>query len=152
MKNSLEISYFHVLQARHNATQGLASASLYKATTTNAGVITAVAPTVLYIATSATKDHQSISTKSIQFLLPLWAWAALLLGVVVLLSVTIIWIMLVVGWKKNKRRKRRDDEVKLSPRSSSCWNSNLWIDEVDGQGQSVEGLCTRLLWYLVRVE
>ena len=92
------------------------AAGLYKATTTNAGVTTAVAPTVLCIATSATEDHQSISTKSIQFLLPLCTWAAPLLGVVVLLSVTIIWITLVVGWKKNKRRKRRDDEMKLKPK------------------------------------
>ena len=92
----------------------------------------------MYTTISATQDHQS--TKLIPFLLPLWAWAALLLGVTVLVSVTIIWITLVIGWKKRKRRERRDDQVSLNPRSSSRQNSNLWIDENDRQaGQPVEG-------------
>jgi hypothetical protein len=49
-----------------------------------------------------------------------------------------------VGWKKRKRsrRKRMDSEVNLNPRSSSRRNSNLWIDENDGQGQPVEGTRT----------
>ena len=113
--------------------------SSYKATTTNTpSVITTVwvTPTMYtYTTIGGTEDHHL--TKSIPYLLPLWAWAALLLGIVVLVSMTTIWITLVVGWKKGKRRKRRDSEVNLNPRSSFRRNSNLWIDENDGQGQPV---------------
>jgi hypothetical protein len=47
--------------------------------------------------------------------------------------ITTIWITLVVGWKK---RKRRDGEVNVNliARLSSHRNSNLWIDENDGRG------------------
>ena len=126
--------------------------SSYKAAITDydtPGVTTTVSTTtykLTYTTVGITRDHPSTISKSIPFLLPLWAWAALLLGIVVLLSVTTIWITLVVGWKKNKRsrRKRRDNDVNLNTRSlrSSRRNSNLWIDENDGQGESVEGACT----------
>ena len=84
---------------------------LYQTSTTTDTSITTTSTLVTYTTISATQDHQS--TKSIPFLLPLWAWTALLLGVTVLVSVTIIWITLVVGWKKHKRRERRDDQVSL---------------------------------------
>ena len=111
---------------------------LYQASTTTDTVVTITSTPVTYTTISATQDHQS--TKSIPFLLPLWAWAAILLGVTVLVSVTIVWITLVVGWKKGKRKRgRRDDQVNLNPRLSLRCNSNLWIDENDGQEQPVEG-------------
>ena len=116
---------------------------LHQASTTTDTSVTTTSTPVICTTISATQDHQS--TKSIPFLLPLWAWAAILLGVTVLVSVTIIWITLVVGWKKGKRkRERMDDQLSLNPRISSRRNSNLWIDENDGQGQQVqgEGTCT----------
>ena len=119
--------------------------SSYEALTTTTPAVTATIASTTYTTTTGVthQDHQS--TKSLPFLLPLWGWAVLLLGIVVLLSLTAIWITLVVGWKKNKkRRKTRDDEVNSNhQRSSSRRNSNLWIDENDGQGQPVEGTCTR---------
>ena len=119
--------------------------SSFKTTTTNTHRVPStvwLTPTTYTLTTiGGTEDHQS--TKSIPYLLPLWTWAALLLGIVVLVSLTTILITLVVGWKKGKRRKRRDSEVNLNPRStSSRRNSNLWIDENDGQGQPVEGTRT----------
>ena len=76
---------------------------LHQASTTTDTVVTITSTPITYSTISATQDHQS--TKLIPFLLPLWAWAAILLGVKVLVSVTIIWITLVVGWKKCKRRE-----------------------------------------------
>ena len=106
-------------------------------TTTNTDVTTTVTTTTAYTI-SATQDHQS---KSVPFLLPLWAWAAVLVGITVLLSVILIWITLVVGWKK--RKKKRDYQVNVNPSlRPSRRNSNLWIDEYDGRGQSVEGTST----------
>ena len=111
--------------------------SSFKATTTKLNTPTTYTLTTI----GGTEDHPL--TKSIPYLLPLWAWAALLLGIVVLVSLTTVLITLMVGWKKGKRRKRRDSEVNLNPRlTSSRRNSNLWIDENDGQGQPVEGTCT----------
>ena len=85
--------------------------SSYKAAITDydtPGVTTTVSTTtykLTYTTIGITRDHPLTISKSIPFLLPLWAWAALLLGIVVLLSVTTIWITLVVGWKRSRRRE-----------------------------------------------
>ena len=77
---------------------------------------------------SSLGDQESNSTSLYPFLLPLWAWAAILLGVAILLSLLLICITLTVGWRKGKKRRRHRQVNLRSPARRHRCNSSLWID------------------------
>lgn len=86
--------------------------------TTNAWNTTSVAVT-----TTTVWDHQSNST-DLPSLLPLWAWAAMLVCTILLLSVLVNCVTLTVGWRK----QRKTDQVNQRTRPRERQSSSMWID------------------------
>ena len=98
--------------------------------------------------TSTTIDLVDFKTTSVQvqsnstpypLLLPFWGWAAVLVGGCVLVSVTFICVFLLVGWRKDRRR--RNYQVNRRSQTSRRCNSSLWID-LEQVDSTEEATCT----------
>ena len=73
---------------------------------------------------STTNTRNTTSVADLPSLLPLWAWAAMLVCTILLLSMLVNCIILTVGWRK----QRKTNQMHQRTRSHKPQTSSMWID------------------------